>query len=184
MKAEARAQLKHLRISPQKTRLVIDLIRGMKLVDALVQLQFSRKHAARPIKKLLESATANAKNNHNLKEETLVIKTAFADEGSVLHRWMPRAMGRATPLRKRSSHITIVLEGEVDEKKVKKSAKTETKVGDKIKSEGEEAKSQSDVKYGLPIETLEKSDKQPAKKDNKRVEKKVKDKVKSQKEEK
>ncbi|MBT4120860.1 MAG: 50S ribosomal protein L22 [Candidatus Magasanikbacteria bacterium] len=123
-KAIAVAKLKHLRIAPRKVRLVIGLIRGSKVEDAVVQLENSKKSAARPVLKLLNSAVANSKHNHEMKVETLVIKEAMVDEGATLHRWMPRAMGRATPLRKRSSHITLVLEGEVEEKKTKKDKKT------------------------------------------------------------
>ena len=119
MKGQAKAQLNNLRMSPQKVRLLADLVRGLPAEDAVVQLQFSKKHAARPLKKLLESAIANAENNNNLKKDTLKVETIYVNEGSTLRRWMPRAMGRATPLRKRSSHITLVLEGDVDEAKVK-----------------------------------------------------------------
>ena len=117
MKAQATAKLRHLRMTPRKVRLVIDLIRGMKVAEAMVQLDRLHKDAVRPVKKLLESGIANAKNNHNIKEETLVITSAFVDSGPTLHRWMPRAMGRASAIRKRTSHITLVLEGEVEEKK-------------------------------------------------------------------
>lgn len=128
MKAQATAKLKHLRISPRKVRLVIGLVRGLKVEDAIVQLEHSVKHAARPVLKLLQSAVANAKQNHSLMEETLVVKVAFVDEAATLHRWMPRAMGRATPLRKRGSHVTVVVEGEVkEEKKAVKAKKTEKK---------------------------------------------------------
>jgi len=124
MKVQTKAQLKHLRMTPQKVRLVAGLVRGLDVNKALEQLQFSSKQAALPVKKLIESAVANAKHNHNVKEETLKVETIFVDEGSVLKRWMPRAMGRATPLRKKSSHITVVLTGEADEtKKEVKSAK-------------------------------------------------------------
>jgi len=124
-KARAVAKLKSLRIAPRKVRLVIGLIRGLKVEDAIVQLEVSKKSAARPVLKLLNSAVANSKHNHDMKAETLVIKEAMVDEGATLHRWMPRAMGRATPLRKRSSHITLVLEGEIEEKKAKKTKKIE-----------------------------------------------------------
>ena len=113
-------------MTPQKVRLVAGLVRGLDVNKALEQLQFSSKQAALPVKKLIESAVANAKHNHNVKEETLKVETIFVDEGSVLKRWMPRAMGRATPLRKKSSHITVVLSGEADE--TKKSSKKEKEV--------------------------------------------------------
>jgi large subunit ribosomal protein L22 len=117
MKMQTTAKLRQLRVAPRKVRLVVDLIRGMSVKDALVQLQFSPKHSARPVMKLLQSAMANAKHNHEMDTETLVVKTAFVDGGPTLHRWMPRAMGRATKLRKRTSHITLILEGDVVEKK-------------------------------------------------------------------
>ena len=130
MKEEAVAKLKQLRMGPRKVRLVVGLIRGLKVDNAVVQLENCRKGAARPVLKLLKSAVANAKTNHDLKEETLVVKTVFVDEGQTLHRWMPRAMGRATPIRKRGSHITIVLEGEASE--TKKTKKTEKVVESEV----------------------------------------------------
>lgn len=123
---KTKATLRYLRMSPRKVRLLIDLVRGMNVRDARAQLLFSKKAAARPMVKLLESAIANAKHNHDAKEETLVVKEAFVDGGPIMYRWMPRAMGRATPLRKRTSHVTLVLEGEATEKK-KAAKKTEEK---------------------------------------------------------
>ncbi|PLX28717.1 50S ribosomal protein L22 [Candidatus Parcubacteria bacterium] len=150
MKAQATAHLKFLRMSPQKVRLVAGLVRGLKVEDALVQLTFSKKRAAAPIKKLIESAIANADHNHDLKKDTLVIETIFVNEGSTLRRWMPRAMGRATPLRKRSSHITLVLAGEVDEAAQKaKNTKKEKKEKEVEKVEEvktEEPKAKKEVK--------------------------------------
>ncbi len=109
---ETTASLKNVRLSPRKIRLITDLIKGMNVAEAVIQLQFSRKHAARTVLKLLRSALANAKHNHDLKPESLMIKNAFVDGGAILYRWMPRAMGRATPLRKRTAHVTIILSGE------------------------------------------------------------------------
>lgn len=116
MKKQAKAQLRHVRIAPRKVRLLIDLIRGMRVADAVVQLELSKKRAARPVLKLLNSAVANAAHNFDILPETLIVKTAFVDGGPILYRWQPRAMGRATPLRKRSSHVTIILEGDAPEK--------------------------------------------------------------------
>lgn len=107
-------------MSPRKVRLVIDLIRGMKASDALAQLQFSTKDAARPIRKLIQSAIANAKHNHEMSAETLAITEAFVDGGPILYRATPRAMGRSAPIRKRTAHITITLTGEAAEKPAKK----------------------------------------------------------------
>lgn len=112
---QSTATLRHLRIAPRKVRLLVDLIRGEKVAKALVQLSLSKKHAAVSVKKLIESSIANAVHNHHLDPQSLVIHNAFVNEGKTLYRWMPRAMGRATPLRKRTSHLTIVLEGDVHE---------------------------------------------------------------------
>lgn len=136
MKMETKAKLRHLRIAPRKVRLLIGLVRGMKVQEAIAQMQFSQKDAARPVRKLIESAVANAQHNHDMDPESLIIKTAFVDEGKTLKRWTPRAMGRATPIRKRCSHITIVLEGDVIEKKkkVKKEEINKTEVVEEEKA--------------------------------------------------
>lgn len=120
---QTKAVLRRLHMSPQKVRLLVDLIRGKRADDALVQLQVSRKSAARPVRKLLDSAIANAKHNYEANVATLRITQAFVDGGPMQYRWMPRAMGRATPIRKRTSHVTIVLEGEAETKNVKRSTK-------------------------------------------------------------
>jgi len=134
MKQLATAKLRYLRMAPRKARLLIDMIRGMKADQAMVQLQFSKRHASLPVQKLLASAVANAEHNNNLNPDTLVIKTAFVDGGPILYRSTPRAQGRATPIRKRTSHITLVLEGDVNEgaKKVK-AEKVETPKEEKPK---------------------------------------------------
>jgi large subunit ribosomal protein L22 len=126
MKTQATAKLRGLRISPRKVRLVVDLIRGRELNDAMLQLEFSTKHAAKPVLKLLKSAIANAVHNHNIDQSTLTLVKATVDGGPTLHRFMPRAMGRAFKIRKRTSHITLVLAGEASEE-VKKDEKTSEK---------------------------------------------------------
>jgi len=103
------AKLSYLRMGPRKVRLVADLIRGKKVVRALEILGLSKKSAARPLMKLLNSAVANAKNNNNLSMESLVVKTITVDGGPMLKRWMPKAHGRATPVRERTSHINLML---------------------------------------------------------------------------
>ena len=108
---ETKAHLNNFRMSPRKVRLVTDLIKGMSAEAAVQQLQFSRKHAARPVMKLLQSAIANATHNHQAEVSSLVITSTTVNSGATMHRWMPRAMGRATPIRKRTSHVTIVLSG-------------------------------------------------------------------------
>lgn len=103
------AQLRWLRMSPRKVRLVVDLIRGRPVEEALNILAFSPKAAARPVSKLLRSAVANADFRGGYELDRLVIETAFVNEGPTWRRWLPRAMGRATRIRKRTSHITLVL---------------------------------------------------------------------------
>ncbi|MBU0661543.1 50S ribosomal protein L22 [Patescibacteria group bacterium] len=133
---QTKATLRNLRTSPRKVRLLIDLVRGKQVQDALLQLQFSKKSAAKSVKKLIESAIANAKHNHKIKEDSLVISTAFVDEGPTMKRWQPRAFGRAFVIRKRTSHITVVLTGEVDAVAVEK----EKKEAQKEKVEKKESK--------------------------------------------
>lgn len=107
---EVTAKVRHLRMSPKKVRLVTDLVKGMDIDKAEAQLRFVRKAAAYPVLKLLRSAKANAEHNFKLEPSGLFIKSIVVDGGPVLHRWRPRAFGRATPIRKRSSHITLVLD--------------------------------------------------------------------------
>ncbi len=107
---EAKAVLRGTRISPQKARLVADLVRGKDAGEAIISLRFMPKKAARIIRKLLESAVANASQNEAIDIDTLYVKTIFVDGGTTLKRIRPRAMGRASRILKRSSHITIVLE--------------------------------------------------------------------------
>jgi large subunit ribosomal protein L22 len=107
---DVKAKLKHVRMSPQKARLVADLIRGKNVNDAMNQLAFTRKKAAGLFSKLLKSAIANAEENHKVMDvDDLYVKTVMVDEGTTWKRWMPRARGSASPIHKRTSHITIVL---------------------------------------------------------------------------
>ncbi len=106
---EARAILRYAHISDTKARQVLRMIKGMSAADALYQLKFTNKRAARIVEKLLKSAIANAEQK-GLDVEKLYVKNAFADRGPIFKKWMPRAYGRATPIRKRLSHITIILE--------------------------------------------------------------------------
>ena len=137
---KVKAKLNNLRISPRKVRLVIDLVRGLNVSEARMQLNFLVKKSSTPILKLVDSAVANAKNNFGLDESNLYIAEIFAGEGPVLKRIMPRAMGRAFHIMKRTSHVTIVLDERVkseenkeisskkDTDKTKKVEKTEKKV--------------------------------------------------------
>jgi len=106
---EARAVTKYLRIAPNKARLVADLIRGKRVGEALTVLRFTPKKAARFINKTLQSALASAENTKKMDIDSLIVKTIYVDKGPVLKRWQPRAMGRATPILKRTSHVTVVL---------------------------------------------------------------------------
>ncbi len=109
---EARAISRNVRISPRKMRLVADLVRGMKVNDALVQLQFNPKRAATPVSKAVKSAVANFKQQDGSAQvniDELVIRKIWVDEGPTARRFLPRAMGRATVIRKRSSHLTVVV---------------------------------------------------------------------------
>lgn len=122
---ESLAKLKHLRIAPRKVRLVADLVRGKMALESLVVLNHITKRAARPMAKLLQSAIVNAKNNFELDENILYISKLTVDEGPKLKRWRPRAMGRAYPIQKKTSHITIVLkEKESKQPKIKTGVKT------------------------------------------------------------
>jgi len=104
-----RAHAKYVRSSARKARLVCDHIRGKSVEEARAILQYTPRAVAKDWSKLLESAVANAEHNHELDGDDLVIKAAHADEGPTLKRFRPRAMGRATPIRKRTSHLTILL---------------------------------------------------------------------------
>jgi ribosomal protein L22 len=104
-----RAQAKYVRSSARKARIVCDHLRGKSVEDARAILAFTPRAVARDWSKVLESAIANAEHNHELVGEDLMIKAVHADEGPTLKRFRPRAMGRATPIRKRTSHLTILL---------------------------------------------------------------------------
>ena len=106
---EARAQARYVRVTPMKARRVIDLIRGMNAADAQSVLKFAPQAASEPIGKVLDSAIANAANNHAMEVRGLVVSAAFVDEGPTMKRIRPRAQGRAYKIRKRSSHITVVV---------------------------------------------------------------------------
>lgn len=106
---EVRAVSKYLRISPSKARLVADLVRSKPVDEALTILKFTPKKGARFVSKTLRSAVANAQQSEMMDMEGLYIRAIFVDEGPRLKRWRPRAMGRATRIIKRTSHITVVL---------------------------------------------------------------------------
>jgi ribosomal protein L22 len=103
------ARARFVRVAPRKARLVADQVRGLPLEDAVALLRFSTRGAAQDIRKLIESAAANAETNHDLVADDLLIKDIHVDEGPTLRRYRPRALGRATRINKRTSHIAVAL---------------------------------------------------------------------------
>lgn len=106
---EVKATAKTIRHPSRKVRIVLDLVRGKDVKEALGILKFTPNHAARDVEKVVKSAVANATHNNQMNEDKLYIKECFANEGVTVKRWMPRAKGRATPIMKRTSHITVVV---------------------------------------------------------------------------
>jgi large subunit ribosomal protein L22 len=106
---QVRATAKFVRVSPRKARLVADLVRGKSVQEARAILAFATRDAAVPVRKVLESAAANADHNHGMRSEDLVLAHVTIDPGPTIKRFRPRAQGRATPIMKRTSHITIGL---------------------------------------------------------------------------
>lgn len=107
-----RASSRYVRIAPRKARLVADQVRGLQIDKARALLQFSPRSAARDIGKLIESAAANAENNHDLVADEMRVAEITVDEGPTLRRFRPRALGRATPINKRTCHIAVALSPE------------------------------------------------------------------------
>ncbi|CDQ21634.1 50S ribosomal protein L22 [Halobacillus litoralis] len=106
---QAKAVAKTVRIAPRKARLVIDLIRGKNVGEALATLRLTQRGASPVVEKLLNSAIANAEHNYEMDPENLYVSEAFVNEGVTLKRFRPRAMGRASQINKRTSHITVVV---------------------------------------------------------------------------
>ena len=107
--SEARAVLRHIRMAPRKARLVVDMVRGRNAAEALALLKFTPRSAAKVVEQLLFSAVSNAVQKDLGGAESLTVSRAFVDGGPVLKRFQPRSMGRANPIKKRTSHITIVV---------------------------------------------------------------------------
>lgn len=132
---QIKAVLKQLRIAPRKVRLLADTIRGLSLKQAEQRLMFMQQKGADPLRKLILSAAANAEHNFQLSRDHLFVEKIMVDEGTKLKRWQPRAMGRATPILKRSSHITLIIEDRSPQTPAKKPAvKKATKSTTKKKS--------------------------------------------------
>lgn len=106
---EVRAVAKWIRTAPRKLRLVADMVRGKKASEAVTLLEFTNKRAARTLNKVLKSAIANAENNHELDTSKLVVAQLYVDQGPMFKRYLPRSRGRATPVLKYGSHITVVV---------------------------------------------------------------------------
>ena len=106
---EARAVTRYVRISPRKARMVVDLIRGKSVEQAREILAFTNKGAAEVVQKTLNSAVANAEDQQHVRPESLYVKTCYVDEGPTLKRFRPRAKGAASRIRKRTSHITVIV---------------------------------------------------------------------------
>ena len=104
-----RASARYVRMAPRKARLVADQVRGLQIEEARALLQFSPRHAARDIRKLIDSAAANAENNFDLVSDEMTVVEITVDEGPTLRRYRPRALGRATTINKRTSHISLAL---------------------------------------------------------------------------
>ena len=141
---EVRAVSKYNRISARKTRLIADMVRGRNVGEAFEALRFTPKKAARLVSKTLKSAVSNAENNFHLDKKDLVISKITVDEGPTLKRFRPRAKGAAGPIKKRTAHVTVVVEDIKKDKKVagkvekvvkEKVTKTTEKVEDKQKLE-------------------------------------------------
>ncbi len=134
---QVKAKAKYLRISPRKARLVVDLVRGLDIDQAFNKLAVTNKKTVDFVEKLLQSAVANAEHNYELKRENLFIKEMTVDDGPINYRWMPRAFGRATQLRKRTSIVCVTLDEKVPtlEKKKKEEKQIETIKTDKTKND-------------------------------------------------
>ena len=106
---QTKAVAKYVRVSPRKARIVVDTIRGKNVVDALDSLSFNERAVSEVVSKVVSSAAANAEHNYGVRRENLVIKEAYVDEGPTIKRYRPRAKGSASPINKRTSHITVVV---------------------------------------------------------------------------
>ena len=123
----ARASARYVRETPQKARRIVDLIRGLPTAEAQALLRFSPQAASETVAKVLDSAVANAEHNHELDPRALVVAEAYVDEGPTLKRFRPRAQGRAYRIRKRTSHITVVVGEVAAEPAPKPASKTPSK---------------------------------------------------------
>jgi large subunit ribosomal protein L22 len=159
---EARCVTRYLRVAPRKMRLLANLVRGKNVNQAINTLQFTPKSGALPTLKAIKSAAANLMNRddaHNVNPDQLYIKTIFVDEGPTLKRFLPRAMGRATPIRKRMSHLTVLVATPEAEAEVVTEAPAEVKETVAAPKKAPRAK-----KAAKPTETIATPKKRSAKK--------------------
>lgn len=154
---QIKASLKHLHIAPRKVRLVANLVRGMEAKRALLELNNLPKKASDPILKLLKSAVNNAKNNFQLDEAGLYIKEIKVDGGPVFKKFMPRAFGRAAAIRKRTSHVSVILETKDLTDKAPGHAKSEAPVERDITAEDIKSDFIGKEKGGSQQEKIKKS---------------------------
>ncbi|MBV9662298.1 MAG: 50S ribosomal protein L22 [Acidimicrobiales bacterium] len=160
-----RAVLRHARVSAYKVREVLDLVRGKPVHEAEDILRFSERDAAFTVGKVLHSAVANAQNNDELEPEELYVSACFADEGTTIKRWRPRARGRATRIRKRTSHITVIVSRLPDEelqrlqqhRRAEQLAQRARRVAGARRAEGD-TRNRADRRRGVPIEEAESAD--------------------------
>jgi large subunit ribosomal protein L22 len=143
---EVKASLKHLKIAPRKTRLVAGLVRGLEVNKAINQLKFLNKKSAHPVLKLINSAVASAVNNFDLDKNNLIIKEIRVEDGKTLKRWMPRAHGRATTIRKRMSHVYITL-AEIVESGKKKAKENKIEAPVKLDDLSKQTKKEKDIEH-------------------------------------
>src|SRR5215469_857844 len=156
-----RAVLRHARLSPYKVREVLDLVRGKPVHEAEDILRFSERDAAFVVGKVLHSAVANAENNDELEPEELFVSACFADEGTTIKRWRPRARGRATRIRKRTSHITVIVSRLSDEeirrlqahRRAEQLAARARRVAGARRTEGD-TRSRAERRHPTPVEDL------------------------------
>ncbi len=157
---KVRAFLKNYRVSPRKVRLLTTLVKGLPVEEAIVQLDQSAKNASLQVRKLVQSALANAENNFGLDRKNLYVFDMRVDEGPTMKRWMPRAFGRATEIHKRTSRVNIVLEEFVE------GAGRKTKeqlAADRKKRQGEEKSADTAKKKATPKAELKPTEKKAKK---------------------
>jgi large subunit ribosomal protein L22 len=160
------AKARFVRVSPRKARRVIDLVRGRSVEDALDILRWAPQAASEPVAKVIASAAANAQNNNGLDPSTLVVATVYADEGPTAKRIRPRAQGRAFRIRRRTSHITVILESRpASDERSAKSSRTRRAEGSKAaaKAPAKKAPAKKAPAKKAPVAKKAPANKAPAK---------------------